>query len=164
MRYLTGLWAQYLHQGLLWERDIRNRKYPYKHDPATDLPTWSWASVRGRVCFPGVFVNTAFYENGQFSFSDFTAPDPQVSGIVVTPSILLSKGIYPPDGLTYRRIGTLSITTAMPGTWRLQDDTYSKPIPPEITEWVNYLKESSVFPMSKRSNPLGEKTGIVKLI
>jgi hypothetical protein len=51
-RYLVGLWRQWLHSDLLWFSDWAcNPHHPPSPKDRESIPSWSWASVTGRVLF-----------------------------------------------------------------------------------------------------------------
>ncbi|KAN0094277.1 Heterokaryon incompatibility protein (HET) domain containing protein [Hyaloscypha variabilis] len=52
--YVAGLWRANLQKQLLWRTDQR---YASRRPAAYVAPTWSWASVTGRVYFPNVYMD-----------------------------------------------------------------------------------------------------------
>jgi hypothetical protein len=88
----------------------------------------------------------------------------QVSGIAVVSGLSFGEGIKVPDGITYRRVGTLRIIRRGDGRFHGSFEKYFESIPFIIDQWVRWLNDVSVFAPSKDWNRVGRKIGLIRLV
>jgi hypothetical protein len=56
--YLAGLWQKDLWKNLLWRRDAKYNVPEHGRPTEFQAPTWSWASIDGRIQFPNVLYKS----------------------------------------------------------------------------------------------------------
>ncbi|CAO2649027.1 Nn.00g099760.m01.CDS01 [Neocucurbitaria sp. VM-36] len=123
LTYIAGLWEEYLHVGLCWgpyhprlNKSSTENPYVADHRPVAALtrpkdrvlPSWSWASVNGRILFKGPsnpdYV-VEFEEVDRALVNDFLGPEASIS---LTLTAWMADMYYRlPEGLEH--VGLLSM-------------------------------------------------------
>jgi hypothetical protein len=90
----------------------------------------------------------------------------QVAGIVVTSKLPFNDFGEVPDGIPYRRVGTLKIVkyADRPINDLMALLSAEVRVPPTIIDWVKWLRRNAVYAISTNQDGLRMKDGLIKLI